>query len=398
MARAREQKMTKKTKILISGVVAVSLVGLGTFLWFKSQPSQAGQNKESNYQTIKVTEGTISSSTLLSGTVKSESEQYVYYDPARGNGASVVVKVGDKVARGQQLVQYNATAAQAAYDTAVRNLNKAARQINSFRTYGSVATPTEGASAAGQVTQSYNQQLQDLNDAYADAQSEVNKAKEALNQTLVLSDVEGTVVEVNNDIDPSSKNSQTLVHVASEGKLQVKGTLTEFDLANIKKDQDVKIKSKVYSDQEWQGKMAYISNYPTVQAAASPQPEGENTNSQASNYEYKADITSPIKNLKQGFAVTVEVLNPNKRTLVPLKAVVKDKTKHYVWLYNASTKKAIKTEVQVGNADARQQEITSGLKVGQILIKNPDKKLTSGKTLEHIDDSASQPSTKHTKK
>ena len=40
------------------------------------------------------------------------------------------------------------------------------------------------------------------------------------------------------------KNSQTLVHVATEGQLQVKGTLTEYDLANIKTGQNVKIKSK----------------------------------------------------------------------------------------------------------------------------------------------------------
>lgn len=52
-----------------------------------------------------------------------------------------------------------------------------------------------------------------------------------------MSDVSGTVVEVNNDIDPSSKNSQTLVHVATEGQLQIKGTLTEYDLANIKTGQ-----------------------------------------------------------------------------------------------------------------------------------------------------------------
>lgn len=93
--------------------------------------------------------------------------------------------------------------------------------------------------------------MQNLNDSYADAQAEVNKAQQALNETVIVSDVSGTVVEVNNDIDPSSKNSQTLVHVATEGQLQIKGTLTEYDLANIKTGQNVKIKSKVYPDQEW---------------------------------------------------------------------------------------------------------------------------------------------------
>ena len=71
-------------------------------------------------------------------------------------------------------------------------------------------------------------------------------------ETIITSDVSGTVVEVNNDIDPASKNSQTLVHVATEGQLQVKGTLTEYDLANIKTGQNVKIKSKVYPDKSGQ--------------------------------------------------------------------------------------------------------------------------------------------------
>lgn len=144
-----------------------------------------------------------------------------------------------------------------------------------MKTYGVPAATTETSKdeetgeettttvqPSAQQNASYTQQLQDLNDAYADAQSEVNKAQVALNDTVIVSGVSGTVVEVNNDIDPSSKNSQTLVHVATEGQLQVKGTLTEYDLANIKVGQPVKIKSKVYSDQEWTGKISYISNYP----------------------------------------------------------------------------------------------------------------------------------------
>ena len=51
----------------------------------------------------------------------------------------------------------------------------------------------------------YNQQLQDLNDSYADAQAEVNKAQQALNETVVVSDVSGTVVSTMT-LDPSSKN------------------------------------------------------------------------------------------------------------------------------------------------------------------------------------------------
>ncbi|MCC9895657.1 HlyD family efflux transporter periplasmic adaptor subunit, partial [Streptococcus agalactiae] len=238
---------------------------------------------------FNVREGSVSSSTLLTGKAKANQEQYVYFDANKGNRATVTVKVGDKITAGQQLVQYDTTTAQAAYDTANRQLNKVARQINNLKTTGSLpameSSDQSSSSSQGQGTQStsgatnrlqqnyqsqanasYNQQLQDLNDAYADAQAEVNKAQKALNDTVITSDVSGTVVEVNSDIDPASKTSQVLVHVATEGKLQVQGTMSEYDLANVKKDQSVKIKSKVYPDKEWEGKISYISNYPEAEA------------------------------------------------------------------------------------------------------------------------------------
>ncbi|HES4605917.1 TPA: efflux RND transporter periplasmic adaptor subunit, partial [Streptococcus pyogenes] len=295
--------------------------------------------------------------------------------------------------------QYNTTTAQSAYDTAVRSLNKIGRQINHLKTYGvpAVSTETNKDEATGEETTTtvqpsaqqnanYKQQLQDLNDAYADAQAEVNKAQIALNDTVVISSVSGTVVEVNNDIDPSSKNSQTLVHVATEGQLQVKGTLTEYDLANVKVGQSVKIKSKVYSNQEWTGKISYVSNYPTESNAGSTTPAGSTGagSSTGAAYDYKIDIISPLNQLKQGFTVSVEVVNEAKQALVPLTAVIKKDKKHYVWTYDDATGKAKKVEVTLGNADAQQQEIHKGVTVGDIVIANPDKNIKPDKKLEGV--------------
>lgn len=275
MSKKGKTKMSKKTKGIIAGATALAVVLIGGILWKQQQDAVSTDAMKEPYSAVNVTEGSIASSTLLSGTVKALSEEYIYFDSSKGADATVTVKVGDQVTQGQQLVQYSTTTQQAAYDAAVRSLNKIGRQINHLKTYGVPAATTETSKdeetgeettttvqPSAQQNASYTQQLQDLNDAYADAQSEVNKAQVALNDTVIVSGVSGTVVEVNNDIDPSSKNSQTLVHVATEGQLQVKGTLTEYDLANIKVGQPVKIKSKVYSDQEWTGKISYISNYP----------------------------------------------------------------------------------------------------------------------------------------
>ncbi|KEY47943.1 ABC transporter substrate-binding protein [Streptococcus equinus] len=393
MSRRSKSSMSKKTKVTIGVAVAIFVVaGGGLMMW---QQSKSSVKSEVSYSTVNVTEGTISSSTLLTGKVKASQEQYVYFDSSKGTSARPTVAVGDQITTGQQLVQYDSTAAQAAYDTAVRGLNKVGRQIDYLKKYGNLPTTststdeetgeetTVTSQPTSQQTAEYNQQLQDLNDSYADAQAEVNKAQQALNETIITSDVSGTVVEVNNDIDPSSKNSQTLVHVATEGQLQVKGTLTEYDLANIKTGQNVKIKSKVYPDQEWTGTISYISNYPNQTADAATSESNNSSNSSAS-YDYKIDLTGDTTNLQQGFTVSVEVVNENKNKLVPVDAVSTEGDKKFVWIYDKDSKKVSKVEVALGNADASQQEILSGVEVGQSVISNPDKALKNGKKVEHV--------------
>ena len=70
--------------------------------------------------------------------VKAQSEQYVYFDNTIGRNATVTVSVGEEVSVGQQLVQYDSTSAQAAYDTASRAYNKAVRDRNYFQQYGTL--------------------------------------------------------------------------------------------------------------------------------------------------------------------------------------------------------------------------------------------------------------------
>lgn len=391
MSRKKKFDVSGKKKWIIGGIIGAAVIGLGGFLWSISQTQTS--SVQVPYSTASVTEGSIASSTLLSGTVKALSEQYVYFEAGKGSNATVTVAVGDQVTVGQQLVQYDATTAQAAYDTAIRALNKVGRQINHLQTYGvpmaSTAETvdettgqavTQTVQPSAETNATYQQQLQDLYDAYADAQAQVNKAQADLNQTIIISDVSGTVVEVNNNVDPSSKESQVLVHVVSEGQLQVHGTLTEYDLPNITAGKAVKIKSKVYPDNEWTGTIASVSNYPNQQAASS---NTSGSGSTGATYDYKVDITSDLQNLKQGFTVSVEVVNDKTGLLVPLSAVVNEGDKNYVWVYDDSKSTVSKVEVVLGNADAEKQEV-SGLTVGQFVITNPTYDLQEGQKLSDV--------------
>lgn len=307
---------TKKAKIALFGglgVVAVALVG-GALIFSNMLTSPSSSEDVAMSMTYTVAkEGSIASSTLLTGTITAADEQYVYYDPSKGDLSEVLVAPGAKVEVGTPLIRYDATELQSALDTAVRGRDKIGRQIADLRTNGQTVQTTgdaeTDAAATATAQRSVDMQLADLNDSYADAQAAVDKAYTALTEATVTSTVAGTVVEVNKAVSKNSTSSQTVVHIVNQGSLQVTGSLTEYDLANIAVDQEVKLTSKVYPDKTWTGKITYISNYPSSNQAGAAT---TGTGGSGAKYPFKAALTSELGELKQGFSVNIEVVNTSK--------------------------------------------------------------------------------------
>ncbi|EGL86865.1 efflux transporter, RND family, MFP subunit [Streptococcus oralis SK255] len=387
----KRNKKAKKWQLYTAiGVASAIVIGAAGILIFR-QPSQSAVKDETSH-IVTAKEGSVASSVLLSGTVTAKNEQYVYFDASKGDLDEILVSVGDKVEEGQALVKYSSADAQAAYDAADRAVAKADRHIeelNKARENASAAptspqVPTEAglpeqAQAATSSVSSIDSQISDAKDNRADAVAQLNKAQAQLDAATVLSTLEGTVVEVNRNVSKSpTGNSQVVVHVVSNENLQVKGELSEYNLANLSVGQEVTFTSKVYQDKSWTGKISYISDYPKNNGEAANAALGGNT---GSKYPYTVDVTSDIGELKQGFSVSVEVKNKSKAILVPLTSVVTENDKNYVWLVD-DQKKAKKVEVTLGNADADNQEITSGLTDGTKVISNPTSSLEEGKEVK----------------
>ena len=378
------------------GAASVVVLGAGGILLFR-QPSQTAVKDEVTHLVV-AKEGSVASSVLLSGTVTAKNEQYVYFDASKGDLDEILVSVGDKVSEGQALVKYSSSEARAAYDSASRAVAKADRHINELNQARNEAasapalqlpTPAggEGAAAqtpapvAGNSVSSIDAQLGDARDARADAAAQLSKAQSQLDAMTVLSTLEGTVVEVNRNVSKSPTGaSQVVVHVVSNENLQVKGELSEYNLANLSVGQEVTFTSKVYQDKSWTGKISYISDYPKNNGEA-PSAAAATGGNSGSKYPYTIDVTSEIGDLKQGFSVSVEVKNKTKAILVPLTSVVTENDKNYVWVLDEQ-KKAKKVEVGLGNADADNQEITSGLTNGVKVISNPTSSLEEGKEVK----------------
>lgn len=382
----KEMKKLKKWQLFsLIGVTTVVILGaIGTILLFNGNNVA---DKEKTIQVQKVREGSVASSVLLSGNIAATNEQYVYYDSTKGNLDSVLVNVGDKVTAGQALVQYKSVEAQAAYDTAVRALNKIDRQIYDLKTYGTTIETTGDAATDDKTTasaqRSVDSQLKDLQDNRADAEANVNKAQAQLNATTVTSANDGTVVEVNRDVSKSTTGAnQTLVHIVNNGNLQVKGELSEYNLANLSVGQEVTITSKVYPDKKWTGKISYISNYPKDNQNTAAASAGNA--SSGAKYPYTVDITSEIGDLKQGFSINIEVKNKTRGILVPVSSIVSESNKSYIWTIEKGTAK--KVQVTLGNADAKHQEISSGLTKDSKVITNPTDSLKDGQEVKSYEE------------
>ena len=387
----KRNKKAKKWQLYTAiGVASAIVIGAAGILIFR-QPSQSAVKEETSH-IVTAKEGSVASSVLLSGTVTAKNEQYVYFDASKGDLDEILVSVGDKVEEGQALVKYSSADAQAAYDAADRAVAKADRHIeelnkareNASAVPASPQVPTEAGlpeqgQAATSSVSSIDSQISDAKDNRADAVAQLNKAQAQLDAATVLSTLEGTVVEVNRNVSKSpTGNSQVVVHVVSNENLQVKGELSEYNLANLSVGQEVTFTSKVYQDKSWTGKISYISDYPKNNGEAANAALGGNT---GSKYPYTVDVTSDIGELKQGFSVSVEVKNKSKAILVPLTSVVTENDKNYVWIVD-DQKKAKKVEVTLGNADAENQEITSGLTDGAKVISNPTSSLEEGKEVK----------------
>ena len=387
----KRNKKAKKWQLYTAiGVASAIVIGAAGILIFR-QPSQSAVKEETSH-IVTAKDGSVASSVLLSGTVTAKNEQYVYFDGSKGDLDEILVSVGDKVEEGQALVKYSSADAQAAYDAASRavakadrhidELNKARENANSAPVSPQVPTEAglpEQAPAATSSVSSIDSQISDAKDNRADAVAQLNKAQAQLDAATVLSTLEGTVVEVNRNVSKSpTGNSQVVVHVVSNENLQVKGELSDYNLANLSVGQEVTFTSKVYQDKSWTGKISYISDYPKNNGEAANAALGGNT---GSKYPYTVDVTSDIGELKQGFSVSVEVKNKSKAILVPLTSVVTENDKNYVWLVD-DQKKAKKVEVTLGNADADNQEITSGLTDGAKVISNPTSSLEEGKEVK----------------
>lgn len=390
-----------KKRIIAYGLVFVIIAG-GIFAVVKNK----NKPKFLSVKTAEAKVGDIQTYLSTTAVIKSKNTKDYYGLQAKVKKASV--KVGDKVKKGDVLVTYevqdltsSVNQAQLQYDNAVLQKtdtynqnttikNKIAdlnKQISDYDNTISTLKSSKDPSDAQKLTQTQNTQaslksqrdslspysserLKQADNAVALAKIALDQAKQKAgdNESTIVSDVEGTVTDMNVEEGSVGSAAQIAVVVQNVNSLKAVASLGKFDASKVIIGQIVNI---INDDKTYTGKISYID--PVAKKTAS-QAGGDTALS------VEADIEGDATNLKIDFDADIDILVAEAKGVltIPSEALKTEKgNKNYVYVLDASNvvhQKAVTVGIQSDNYI----EIKDGIKAGEKVILNPSTSITEG--------------------
>lgn len=387
----------------IAGLVIVLGVCL-TAWWFGGRTSAGVKVKVAAAQNT-----TLQQEVAASGTVVASKEQNVMV-MAPSKVAKVFIHVGDSVKTGQTLIQMDTTLAdaqvaqaQAGVNTAQTNLKAAQDNLETLKNAQAAPSSAKVASAgpsavaqggssvptvdipmntpagpsAGAGTVSAGDAVQQAEMAVSQAQAMLRQAQEGLKvaqaqraQNIYTASISGTVLALNAQ-DGSMATPQTpLVVVGDLSQLQVAAQLNEVDAGKVQLGQKVSVTSKVVGNTALSGVVAEIA----PQAVSQPSLQGSTPPSVG----VKVNLEKVPAELKPGYTVDLTITTATKNNVlaIPQEALFQEGGKNFV--FKVINNILAKTEVSIGLAGTTLQEITSGLKAGDLVVLNPTAQLANG--------------------
>ena len=301
-----------------------------------------------------------------------------------GRVAKVAVKVGDSVTAGQILVTMDTTLADAQVAQAKANLEAAQTNVNTAQTNfdelnkaQNTTLPASAANLVSPVSPISPGAIRQAEGTLAQSKAAVKQAQETLKVAQVQQEqmyykatIAGTVLEVNAQEGNLSPTQQPLVIVADLAQMNVEAQLNEVDAGKVKLGLKVTVTSKVLGNTSVQGSITQIAleavSQTSVQGNVSP------------TVGVKIHLDQVPVGLKSGSSVSMKIIVATKKGVLalPQEALFQEGSKNYVYRIQGGS--LHKTEVKIGIGNETHQEISSGLKAGELVVLNPSNQLSEG--------------------
>lgn len=355
--------MKKKTKIIILISACILIAVIGIYFLFP---------KESNNQNIYVQKvstiiGSSYTENRYSGVVESSETVDINQD---GNKSitDMYVKAGQKVSKGDKLFSYDTT--EAANSIAQKKLDIEA-QNNEIQAQNNTIADYKAELNKGGDKVEIQARINDASYAIRQAQNtikatqtEIEQLNKQIENSTVLSTIDGIIKEVNKDGGTDeSGNQKPLVSITQTTDFRVKGSISE--MGTISEGTSVIVRSRVNEDQIYKGTVTKVETDP--QSNSNNNFNGADSSESASKYPFYVSLDNN-KGLMLGQHVYIEADNgqSTKKKGIWLDAsfiVSDDNGNSYVWVSEKGKLKKRKVELGKTDEETYTTKIKSGLSV-----------------------------------
>lgn len=362
----------KKDKIrIIVGVIVIFILASLGYVYRDSilqVISSIGGSKESVY-VEKVSELNGDSTGLNSrfgGIIETEDVHKVKVDSSKII-SQIHVKVGDEVEEGQDLFTYDTRELQLEIDQKKLEIESMTNEMLGYQQQIQVFTqqmqtlPVEEQFEFQAEIQNLNNTISQLQYDIGCIELEINNLSKDLDAATVKSEVNGTVKEINENMDDFS-DSSALITILQGREYRVKGSVDEQNIWSLSEGMDMIIRSRVDETLTWTGKITKID---TSQIEESEDVYYEEYDVvRTTKYPFYVSIENP-EGLLLGQHVYLEIDNGETETKEGIwisSTYIVQEENPFVWVAN-SLNRLEKRVVELGEYDANldQYQILSGL-------------------------------------
>lgn len=406
-----------KRNVIIIAIVVVIILAVGGYYGYQQMTAANAAAATQRVQTTPVARGSIVATVAAAGNLSAVKTASLAFANS-GTVTSINVAVGDKVKAGQVLMKIDTTSLQftlrnaqaqlasaqanfdaakqkndqnpqqllvtkAALDKAIAALQTAQGNYNAVAWRNDTSSSTQAAALAS-ATADYQAALGNFNitaatindsalrtatSSVAQAQISVDQAQDNITKASLVAPFDGVVAAVNYNVGDTvggggGSTSSTGISVSASGagvviadptQLQVKVTLSEVDVANVKVGQPAQMTLDALAGNTYTATVTAIGPIPTVSSGVV-------------NYSVILSVGSNDPALRPGMTanLSIEVNRRNDVLLVPTRAVrTQGNQKVVTVLFKGQS---IPTPVTTGLSSDTQIEIVSGLNEGDAVV------------------------------
>lgn len=337
-----------KKKILLAIIILILLVLGGGYYWYQ----QSHQEKKANYTLGTVSRDSISLSIDATGTIEPVNSVDLSAT-ASGTLEKVYVKQNEKVTKGQVLAMIESKA-----------LTSTMKQTqNTLSNKESYYDRLNGLYEQGAI--SY-QEMDNARLEYQNAQAAYDKAQADVNDTVITSPMDGTVIgepmKEGETVSQGLSSQMVIVSVADLSSMRIELLVDETDIGEVALGQNVEFTVDAYPNKTFHGVVSNISKKQYSSSSSS-------SSSSVVYYTVYVDINKDeLDGLYPSMTAraTIKGRESENTLTVPVTAIRSDSEGSYVYVKNGND--VTKVYVKTGISTDKEIEITDGLKEGDQIV------------------------------